>query len=291
MNFQGIIPALVTPMNDHGQVNFQSLRQLTNHLIEQGADGFYVCGSTAECFMLVDKERQAIVEAVTEEVNGRVPVVAHIGAVWADKAAELARHAQSCGVTAVSSVPPFYFKFGLPDITRYYQIISEAIDIPVIIYNIPDFTGVALNAANIRPILDSCRILGIKYTDYNLFELERIKRHYPQLNLYNGHDECMVNALPLGITGSIGSTFNILTPRFKQLAAAFQSGRIEQAMAIQREVNSIIDLLLSVPFFPALKYLTTRLGIDCGVCRRPFPELNGEQKRLLDTVLPRLAGQ
>lgn len=159
MEFQGIIPALVTPMDNTRKVSYSSLRRLVNHLIEQGVDGFYACGSTSECFLLEDDERKKILEAVTEEVNGRVPVVAHIGAIATDKAVDFARHAASCGVAAVSSVPPFYFKFSFEDIARYYQTISDAVDLPVILYNIPDFTGVALNASNIKPIMAACNIL------------------------------------------------------------------------------------------------------------------------------------
>lgn len=288
MAFKGIIPALITPMDNNGTINYAALRQLVNVLIDKGADGFYICGSTSECFLLEDSERKAIVEVVMAEVNGRIPVVAHVGAIWADKAAELARHAAACGVTAVSSVPPFYFKFGFEDIARFYKIIADAVDVPVIIYNMPDFTGVSLNASNIRPIIESCNVLGIKYTDYNLFELEKIKRAYPQLNLYNGHDEVMVNALPIGITGSIGSTFNIMTPKYKQLEAAFYSNDLAGAMAIQREVNIVIETLLTMPFFPAIKYLLTQQGITCGVCRRPFPELTDSQRLRLDALLPQL---
>lgn len=288
MEFKGIIPALITPMDNNGQVNYASLRQLINFLIKQGADGFYACGSTSECFLLEDSERRRIIEVVMDEVNGRVPVVAHIGAIATDKAVSLAKHAAACGVTAVSSVPPFYFKFSFDDIALYYKTISDAIDVPVIIYNIPDFTGIALNADNIKAIVDSCNVLGIKFTDYNLYELEKIKRTYPKLNIYNGHDEVMINALPIGINGSIGSTFNFMTPKFKQIEAAFYNNDIGKAMSIQREVNEIIEILLSTMFFPAIKYLVTRMGIDCGICRKPFPELADKYKESLDTILNRL---
>jgi len=286
MEFKGIIPAVITPMKEDGKVNYSSLRHLTNRLIDQGAGGLYICGSTSECFMLDDSERKKIVEVVTEETNGRVPVVAHIGAIWVDKAIEFAKHAASCGVTAVSSVPPFYYNFSFDEIAQYYKEISDAVDVPIILYNIPDFTGVSLNASNIRKILENCNVMGIKYTDYNLFEMERICRAYPGLSIYNGHDECMLNALPLGIAGSIGSTFNIMLPQFKKIESLFVKGEIEKAREIQHEVNAVIDVLLSTILFPAIKYILTKTGIDCGPCRKPFSELSEKDKALLDTVLP-----
>lgn len=288
MEFKGIIPAVITPMGKDGEINNSSLRQLVNWLIEQGADGLYICGSTSECFMLEDSERKSIVETIMEETNGRVPVVAHIGAIWAGKAVELARHAASCGVTAISSVPPFYYKFNFDEIAQYYKQISDAVDIPVILYNMPDFTGVTLNASNIRHILESCNVMGIKYTDYNLFEMERIRRAYPDLKVYNGHDECMLNALPLGITGSIGSTFNVMLKKFKKIESLFMQGELEKAVEVQHEANMIIDVLLSTELFPAIKYLLSRLGIDSGSCRKPFADLTDANKAVLETVLPLL---
>ena len=104
MKLGGLIPALVTPFDGNGEVNFPELRKLVNVLLEEGADGFYVTGSTGECFLLTDEERIRIVAAVTEEVNGRVPVVAHVGKIGAAQAAKLAREAEKAGADAVSSV-------------------------------------------------------------------------------------------------------------------------------------------------------------------------------------------
>ena len=107
MKLDGIIPAIVTPFDRNGDVNYTELKKLVELLLEEGADGFYVTGSTGECFLLTDEERTLVTAAVAETVNGKVPVIAHIGKIGASQAANLAREAQRAGASAVSSVPPF----------------------------------------------------------------------------------------------------------------------------------------------------------------------------------------
>lgn len=284
MNIQGIIPALVTPFNEDYSVNYQALRVLVNQLIEQGVGGFYVCGSTAECFLLSDAERMKIMEVVTEETNGRVPVIAHVGNISADTAVMYAKHAAECGVSAVSSVPPFYYKFSLDEIGDYYARISDAVDLPLIVYSIPAFSGVAVTADNLDRITGRCNAAGLKYTSYDLFELDKIHRKYPELMLFNGHDEVYLNALPIGLTGAIGSTFNVMPKRYMSIQNAYENGDMKKASALQAETNEIIQTLIKTGVNQGVKYLLTKKGIPCGNCRVPFAVLDEEKKQLLDNV-------
>lgn len=284
MKISGIMPALVTPYEKDGTVSHMELRKLVRTLLDDGAEGFYVCGSTGECFLLKDEERKAIMETVTEEVNGRVPVIAHVGAIWADQAADLANHADFCGVTAVSSVPPFYYKFSFEEIVDYYKRISWATDLPVVIYNFPAFSGVSINAENIGEIMNWCNVGGLKYTDHNLFELEKIRRRYPDLTIMYGHDEVLLNALPIGISGAIGSTFNAMTPKYQRIVRAYEEGNLEQASRIQHEASSIVEALVKTGVFRGVKHLLRRKGIECNGCRTPFRDLTEEEKNLLDQI-------
>ena len=288
MNIQGIIPALVTPFNEDYSVNYQALRSLVNRLIGQGVGGFYVCGSTAECFLLSDEERMKVMEVVTEETNGRVPVIAHVGNISADTAVKYARHAADCGVSAVSSVPPFYYKFGLDEIGDYYARISDAVDLPLIVYSIPAFSGVTVTADNLDKITGMCNAAGLKYTSYDLFELDKIHRKYPELKLFNGHDEVYLNALPIGLTGAIGSTFNIMPHRYMSIKEAYESGDLKRASKLQAETNEFIQVLIQTGVNQGVKYLLTKSGISCGNCRAPFAVLSEDKKELLDSIYDRV---
>ena len=285
MKISGIMPALVTPFQKDGSVNRSELRKLVRTLISDGAEGFYVCGSTAECFMLTMDERKSIVETVTEEVNGEVPVIAHVGTIWADQAADLARHASTCGVTAISSVPPFYYKFTFGEIVDYYKILSDATQLPLVIYNFPAFSGVSINAENIGDIMNCCNVGGVKYTDHNLFELEKIRRHYPELTIMYGHDEVLLNALPIGIDGAIGSTFNAMAPKYKRIIEAFDKGNMDEASRIQHEASAIVETLAGIGVFQGVKYLLSKKGIECGGCRKPFRAITEKEKARLDQII------
>lgn len=288
MKIRGIIPALVTPFNEDWSVNYSALRALVNRLIENGAGGFYVCGSTAECFLLSDAERMKVMEVVTEETNGRVPVIAHVGNISTATAVQYAKHAASCGVSAVSSVPPFYYKFSLEEIGDYYAGISDAVDLPLIVYSIPAFSGVAVTADNLEQITGRCNAAGLKYTSYDLFELEKIHRKYPDLKLYNGHDEVYVNALPIGLAGAIGSTFNVMPHRYISIKNAYERGDMNKASVLQAETNELIQTLINTGVNAGIKYLLTKSGIPCGDCRPPFAKLDESKRKLLDEIYDRV---
>lgn len=288
MNIKGIIPALVTPFDSNGKVDYGVLSELVNRLIDQGVDGFYSCGSTAECFLLTDDERKKVMETVIETVDGRVPVIAHVGNIGTEKTIELAKHAEAAGASAVSSVPPFYYKFSFNEIANYYEGIAKAVDLPMIVYSIPAFSGVEITADNLKTIIDASGAKGLKYTSYNLFELEKIHRRFPDLKLFNGHDEVMLNALPIGIDGAIGSTFNVMAPKYIALKKAYEAGELSKATAMQGEINDIIEIMIKAGVNQSIKYWLSKAGLDCGNCRKPFAELTPEQKVLLDSYFSRV---
>lgn len=285
MKFKGIIPALITPFNDDYSVNYDSVKALTNRLIDKGVNGFYVCGSTGESFLLEKEERMKVLETVVNETAGRVPVIAHVGDIWADRAAELAAHAAKVGADAVSAVPPFYFKFTFEEISEYYKIIQNAAGLPLIVYNVPILSGVSVTSDNIGQIMASCNVEGIKFTSNDMFELSKIRAAYPDLCLLNGFDEIFINALPVGIQGAIGSTYNIMSDKFFGILESFNAGDISKARQIQSEANDIINVLIKTDVKSGIKYILSKTGIPCGPCRRPFAALTDEKKAMLDGLL------
>jgi N-acetylneuraminate lyase len=284
MKISGIIPALVTPFNKNGRVNYSALKSLVKRLTKDGADGFYVCGSTGECFLLSDNERKKILEAVLDASGGRVPIIAHVGKISADEAASLAVHARDAGAAAVSSVPPFYYKFDIREIAAYYRRIALAANLSLIVYSTPALSGVSVTVQSLGEIVRESGAFGLKYTSYDLFELEKIRRRYPEMNIFYGHDECFLNALPIGLAGAIGSTFNIMLPKFAHLKELYMAGDNAGAGLLQGKINDIIEALIETGVNPGIKYLLTKSGIDCGDCREPFAPLAAQHQELLDSL-------
>jgi N-acetylneuraminate lyase len=281
---RGILPALISPMNQDGTaLNLASARRLVDHLLDRGVDGFFVCGGTGEGLLMNLDERRALLEAVVDQNQGRGSVVAHIGALATPDAQTLARHAVSLGVDAVAAVPPVYFRVDRKAIIDHYRLIAEAADgTPTHVYNIPSATGVEINADLMADLLQIPGVSGIKYSSYNLFDMQRIINLRSDLTVLSGFDEVCVGGLALGAHGAIGSTYNVMPSTFSALFRATQSGNWEEARALQVRANKVIEALLSVPIFAAIKLLLTQRGIDCGSPRRPQRPLTAAEVEILN---------
>lgn len=290
-NLAGIYPALPTPMGADGQIEVANLRRLVDVVISQGVDGLYVGGSTAESFHLTEDERKQIAETVLHQAAGKVKVIVHTGAGGTDAALRLSKHARAHGADAISSVPPIYFKYTTEEIIGYYLDLIEQSDMPLVVYNIPAFTGINMTQGPIRELFKHSRVVALKHTNTNMYELERMLSHNPSLIALNGYDEAFLSGLSMGASGMIGSTVNFMARKFIGLRDAFLSGRHAEALKLQTEVNEVVETMVEVGVFNAVKYAITLRGIDCGSCRRPFKPLSEADKRRVKAVLEKNLGE
>jgi N-acetylneuraminate lyase len=284
----GIIPALITPYAKNGDVSSGSVRKLVRVLLKKGVDGFYVCGSTGEAFMLSQEERKFVLETVIDEVAGSKPVIAHVGCIGSLQSAELAKHAKKAGATAISSITPFYYGFSFSEIKAYYQYLVDAAGLPLVVYNFPGNSGVDLSLEEIGQLVGLDGVVGIKHTSYDLFTMEQIKNISRDTIIFNGHDEVHLGALSLGSDGAIGSTFNIMPEKFIQISRLFSERKMEEALEVQREANRVISLLIKIGVMPAVKAVLELQGIECGNCRPPFRIVTEEERDMLRVVLESL---
>ncbi len=282
-DLEKIFSALIIPMNEDESINEKALAGLVRRELEEGVEGFYVCGSSGEGLLLSLEERKRVLEIVIKEAEGRVPVIAHVVTIRTGDAAELARHAQQAGACAVSMIPPYYYHFSMEEITDYYRDILAAVPgLPGIIYNIPQFTGIEFSKDNAGALLSDPNIIGIKHTSQNLYSLERMHDAYPEKVLFNGFDEQFVAACQMGATAAIGTTVNLFAPLFLEARKLLAEGRNQEAHQVQKQINARVELMCSVGIFSATKYLMTLRGIPCGSCRRPFAPLTREQQKVLE---------
>ena len=277
-----IIPALLTPMTD-GKSDKQALRQLVDKLINDGVSGFFAGGSTAEAFMMSTVERMELLEVVADQTKGRVPIIAHIGSIGTELTLELGKHAVGVsGVTAVSSIPPFYYKFNKEEIVGFYLDLAEGLGTPVLPYNFPKLSGVTLSFNEIESMRTSGAISGLKFTSSDFFDLNLIKTRFPELPVYNGFDELYLSGLAMGADGAIGSTFNFMAGKFIRISDLFTKGKLDEARILQTEANEVIKGMQKPRnFMAAQKYMVELTGVPCGNPRKPFLPLNNEEKRYL----------
>ena len=238
-------------------------------------------GSTAEVFLLSDEERRLVYRTVAEAVNGRVTLIAQVGAISTSAAIEFAKYAESLGYDAISAVAPFYYKFSFEQIKKHYYDIVSAVDLPMIIYNIPTFTGVSLTVDQVGAFFSDDRFIGMKHTATDFFALEQFRTRFPEKIIYNGFDEMMLSGLAMGASGGIGSTYNFMAEKFIEMRRLFLENRVAEARAIQQECNRMITALCKVGVMEGEKEVLSQLGIPMGNCRPPFSVLTEEQKEFL----------
>ena len=276
-----ILVPLLTTFNKDGSIDYDTFAKIERYVLDKGADGVYVGGSSAECFSLTQEERKKVLELAVKVADGK-QVVAHVGAIGTGIACDLAAHAKKAGADAIASVPPFYHGFQPGEIKGYYTAIADASDLPVIIYNVPGTTGVGLSLAQFKDILSDDRVVAVKYTDVNYYTLDRIKKHTGAF-IYSGADECFAYALMAGADGGIGTSMNYCTEKFIAIKEAFDKGDIATAQSEQSKINNCVQAIIETRGLPAMKYMTTvATGIDVGCCRKPFRELTQDEKKLLE---------
>src|ERR671915_2500964 len=163
--FSGLMPAMVTPFDERGEVDLKATEAVVERFVEAGVDGISPLGSTGEFSHLTGDERKRFAKEVVRIVAGRVPLVVGVGAAGTKEMVELARHAESVGADAVLVVSPFYWKIGEEALFRHFAAVAEAVEIPVLVYNLPMLTGIDLSASLIARVATECpNVVGIKDT-------------------------------------------------------------------------------------------------------------------------------
>ncbi|MDR2136395.1 MAG: dihydrodipicolinate synthase family protein [Treponema sp.] len=282
----GIYPASVTPFDGNGKFRADALARLMERNIAEGASGFFIGGSSGECFLLAEEERVAVFEAAAV-FRDRTVLIAHVGAVSTGEAVRYALAAKKLGFQHIAATPPFYYGFSAELVAGYYYDIAEAAGMPVMIYNFPGNTNKPFNLEHpaTAELLRSGAVFGVKHTNHDLSQMERFKALSPKLVIMNGYDETMLGGMALGADGSIGSTFSFMLPHYKKIYDRYRAGQGKEALALQVKANNIMAALNRVGLIPAIKYILESQGIGVGAPRKPFAPPSPEQRRCLDEVL------
>lgn len=278
VKFSGIMPAVVTPVNEDGTLREQSLRKILRWHLDAGVDGFYIGGGTGEGPVLQLETRMKLAEVAADEVAGRGAVICHVGAVDLISARKLARQAREAGVDAISSVPPFFFGYGEKEITQYYTALAEASRLPLLMYASP-LAGTKITCEMVGRLMDVPGMIGLKWTSYDYFEMSRIKHlRDGDINVINGPDETLLCGLAMGADGGIGATYNIMPKLFVNIYRFFKEGKLEAARAEQEKANRIIELLLKWNVFAGVKDILDMLGYECGETTYPLKRFTPEER-------------
>lgn len=288
-----LMAAVATPYDADGELATPVLTALVEDYAARGVEGIYCCGSSGEGLLLTADERTSIVETCVAVAAGSIPVVAHVGALSTRAAIDLACRAERAGATAVSMIPPIYYSFGADAILDHYRAVLDAVSLPLIVYNIPQFTGTEFDVDSAGSLLGDPRVIGMKQTAHNMYALERMKATFPDKAYINGFDEVFVSALAAGARGTIGTTVGLQVELFRAARSLLHSGDLAGAQLMQSRINHVISELVAVDVFPAAKYLSGRSAGGAGSlgnCRMPFRALSAADRARLDRLGETLDG-
>ncbi|MCC7491506.1 MAG: dihydrodipicolinate synthase family protein [Fimbriimonadaceae bacterium] len=287
MQYDGVNPALFTPLTDDGEaVDVGRLRKLLAWLLPQGISGLFVCGTTGEGIFLSPEERETVVEVTLSEVAGAVPVMVHCGAVATRDSVRLARHAARCGAAAVSSVPPFPLPLQTASVLAHWRQIGAATDLPLWIYYMPAMSAFHLDEGLVEPLLALPNLVGLKFTDANFYVMRNLlDLSAGRLRVLSGPDELFLAARVMGASGAIGSTYNWMAPIFVRILEAVRRGDLASASHWQGRANGFIRLIHRYEKIAGQKVIMEYLGVPCGPSRRPLQPLTLAQQNELFAAL------
>lgn len=275
-----LITALPTAFDKEGNISIKGIKETVRFNIDQNKiDGLYVGGSTGEAFLLSFEDKKALFEAVAHENKGAVKLMAQVGSLNLQESIQLAKYAEELGYDVVSAVPPFYYKFSKEEVLNYYETITAASNLPMVIYSIPVLSGVELTMQDFERLFSNEKIIGVKYTAQDFFLLERLRTAYPNKKIYSGFDEALLPALSLGVDGAIGSTFNVNGPLVRKIVEAFEANDVKQAYKLQSEVNDVIEALLNNGLYQSIKEILELNGVAIGYTKLPMAHITDKQKQ------------
>lgn len=283
---EGLYVASVVPFDESGAINDARIREMVEANLAEGAAGFFVAGSSGECFLLSPEEHLHLFE-VFAEYKDRCTLFAHVGSCGTAESVAYAKAAHEMGYQRIAATPPIYFGYSPAAVAGYFDAIASAIGQGVYYYNIPMNTHRTLNFydADTRAMFASGSIAGIKHTNLDLYEMDRLRAINPDLKCFGGFENEMVAFLAMGCDGFIGSTFNFMLPHYRKVLSAFTEGRIDEARELQIRANNIMEAIMGEGLFPSIKHILNERGVDVGGMRAPFLPLSEAAAAHVDQVV------
>lgn len=273
--FKGAGVALVTPFREDKSVDYEELGRLLEFQIAGGTDAIIVCGTTGEPVTMTEEERLSVIEYTVKIVNGRIPVIAGSGGNCTESVISFSKKAKDLGVDGLLVVTPYYNKATQKGLYEHYKMVAEAVDLPIIMYNVPSRTGLNVLPETAARLGKECKnIVGMKEASGNITQVaDLVKMAEGSLDVYSGNDDQIVPILSLGGVGVISVLSNIAPKDTHDMVMEYLNGNVKDAAKLQLKYLDIVHALFCevnpIPVKKALEYM----GFKTKTLRMPLTEM------------------
>jgi 4-hydroxy-tetrahydrodipicolinate synthase len=284
----GMFVPCVTPFTRAGRLDIGGLRACVRFWLEGGVAGLVPCGSNGEAPYLTRQERIRVIETVLDEVNGKVPVIAGTGSMSTQETITFTKDAANLGVNAALVVTPFYFKLSNKEMHEHFRAVSEAVDTPIVVYNVPKFSGVSLEPTQIQNLaVENERIIGIKDSGGNLGTItETVRLIGDRISVLAGTADVALSTLMIGGRGAVLAVGNVFPTLCSHLYEAFKNRRYEEAGRLQSHLSFANEVLVKkFNQVSAIKESMRLHGLEAGYPRKPALPLDSEARKALGNLL------
>lgn len=283
--FRGAGVAIITPYTEDG-VNFPELGRIIEDQIEKGTDAVVITGTTGESATMTDEEHRATIKFAVDQVKGRIPVIAGTGSNETAYAVELSQYAEEVGADAVLVVTPYYNKCTQRGLLAHYMAIADAINIPIVLYDVPSRTGVGITTETYVKLAKHPNIVAVKEANGDLSKILRLRAAVgDDLVVYSGNDDQIVPILSLGGQGVISVLSNVAPQETHDICQAYFDGDTEKAMKLQIQYTDLIDALFCEVNPIPVKVAMRKIGYAAGPLRMPLCEMEPEHEQQLEKAL------
>ncbi len=285
--FKGAGVAIVTPMKNNEDVNFDKLEEIINWQIDEGTDSIIIAGTTGEASTLTMEEHRAVIKAAVEFTKHRVPVIAGTGSNCTRTAIQHAKEAEADGADGLLIVTPYYNKATQGGLIKHYSMIADNTKLPIIMYNVPGRTGCNLLPETVATLFkEKENIVGLKEATGNMAQASQTMYLTDgKLDMYSGEDGLVLPMLSIGGQGVISVWSNVAPKQVHDLCESFWKGDIETARKLQREALPLVDALFSEVNPIPVKAAMNAMGLEVGPLRAPLCEMTDANKAKMIEVM------
>ena len=282
--FAGSGVAIITPF-DGNPTNYDALGELIDWQIEQGTDAIIICGTTGEASTMPDAEHLAAIEYTVERAAKRVPVIAGTGSNETAHAIELSKKAEELGADGLLQVTPYYNKTTQKGLIAHFGAIADAVNIPIILYNVPSRTGVNISIPVLKELAKRDNIVAIKEASGNISYTAQVAAEVPELYIYSGNDDMIVPVMSLGGKGVISVLANVMPKETHELCKAYLDGECTKATKMQLDLLDLVNaLFIEVNPIP-VKTAINLMGKNGGNLRLPLVDMADDTLAKLKAVM------